>query len=266
VIVSPNVSKDASFTIKLSENSLESLVFVSDDNVVPINVISNYLRQGTFDDAFISSITTASANETMITTHKMIDVSEDISQIGAYGFTVPSAYTMQNFMINGVSVTLSQYNHIAKPYRTYYASNVNYNEVICYMEYVEMIETYTIPACGASNEVKKIDIYGCDGVSSVVYPDAGYSDPLSDDGNNGDEFVSCSLPQTARIDISAYSNRQAQDIVGLQITSTTLTGSPYTIDNYGFITVTVDTAEDHELDCTTVQKGAKIYIRASGAI
>ena len=252
VDVDQNVSKSAEFKFRVSPGKLANIVFVADPSAatviysttpIPISLAGTNASASSALLGGISKVT-----KTMPTTTSAT-IADLVGDGNHYGFYLPSGITPTGFKVGSQSIPFTQGDPNVSGVTDYYMGDGSKLGASVTISYETQVEEYTIPAAGVDSPILSMDIYACNGVTTVEFPAA-------------DAIQSCELPQTITIDVAAILDMASSAVIGGTLTGG---GQSYTVDNFGKIYVTVSSPVQIDLDCSGFAPGRTITIDATGA-
>lgn len=244
-----------------SSGVIDAIIFVTSPSAAPVHrhTMSNgtkvYSAGGTYQEPTVYYDTVTESGSS--TVEKIADAAN------SYGFSIDDSMSqLSDFKTATRSITMGR--TVYSGYSTYSSSDETLEgRTVQYLYDIDMYN-YTIPE--VLDSIRSIEIISCGKLTEVNFPDPE-KDIKDDEGNIVDQNISCDgYPTTRTIKIAdmlgvSASKASWEDIYS---DSDTLTGSPWTVTEYGDVTVTINAPGYSLIDCSDILENTKIYIDAKG--
>lgn len=255
VRVSDNVNRGQVFTIDILNGALQNLVFVS-NAIAPVESVPlapAYVKKaGNFDSTFLQGVTetldvpvTLSIQRTVENVTGELGFNDDVEY---YGFVTPIGMNESEIMI-GSRIIQFGWIEEGKDYRVYYTTDstiLNGNAVIAFDT---TVTRYTIPACGTDNPVHSVDVYACNGLTTIEY---------------GDDV--CLLPALLEVDVPSLLDTTPEKVAGKVITLGSVTPNvDITLPTSGVFSYTFTQQMQYVFDTHNVRRGSTITVDTTNA-
>ncbi len=245
------VMRDEPIEIYIPKDSITNFSFVTDSSAPlrsSVSIPFSIKSYGLMDDTFIKNI---SINSTEIEETGTAQIED--TEFGL-GIVLPVG-NYYNFMVGIRSIDFHK--RSMQGYDIYYTKDVTSKGASVSFNYKADMDKITVPPIGLYSSIKYLEVHADGQIAVVTYPDP-------DNEYIEDKAVSYRLPQDVVIDVALRLKIDAFKIAGKIVTSQTL--GDHTINSQGKISVKVLTALRHKIDCSSIIRGATIYVDSRNAI
>lgn len=255
VRVSDDVNRGQIITVDILNGQLQNLVFVSDAKAPIQDVVSApiYVKKaGGFDSTFLTGVTeTLAVPVTLSISRTVENMTGELGftdGIEYYGFITPIGMNETEIMI-GSRVIQFGWIEEGKDYRIYYVADSTLLNGTAVIAFDTTVTRYTIPACGTDNPVHSIDVYACNGLTTIEY---------------GDDV--CLLPAILEVNVPELLDIAPEKVAGKTITlGSVIPNVDIILGTSGVFSYTFTAQMQYVFDTHNVRRGSTITVNTTNA-